>query len=43
MQKINAPESVLQIKKFQIFGGKWAKSQTKAHKRAKDNFVQEIW
>ena len=40
MQK--APETILQIKKIQILRGKWAKSQTKAKKRAKDNFFQEI-
>ena len=37
-----APETILQIRKFQILRGKWAKCQTKAKKRAKDNFFQEI-
>ena len=37
------PETLLRIKKIQIWRGKWANSQTKAQKSAKDDVIREIW
>ena len=39
----NAPETVLQIRKIQVQGKKWAKSQTKAQKSLRDDFIRGIW
>ena len=37
------PWNPITNKKNQIWRGKWAKSQTKAQKSAKDDFIREIW
>ena len=39
----NTPETVLQARKIQVLREKWAKSQTKAQKSLKDDFIREIW
>ena len=39
----NAPETILRIRKIQVLSKQWAKSQTKALKSSKDEFIWEIW
>ena len=39
----NVPETVLRIRKIQVLSKTWAKSQTKAQKSSKDEFIREIW